>query len=202
MIAQLQGQCVHVEKGQIVISAGGVGFGVLVPETLAERVSVGEEHLLYTQLIVRDNEMYLVGFASTAERDIFRLLVNVSGVGPKLALKILSVMTPNAFMISVASNDAKALTKIPGVGNKTAKRLLLEMSGKFADKVKEELPLENEQSPGDLWTAAQEVLLSFGCSADEASAALKAVGQEGLAPTDDVSVDSIVMAAFKVLGQH
>ncbi|MBQ7568257.1 Holliday junction branch migration protein RuvA [bacterium] len=195
MIAELTGVCQRRRAGQIVIAVGGIGFAVAVPEALADSLEVGQECTLHTQLIVRENAMSLVGFATAGERDLFNTLVGISGVGTKLALSILSKMSTGSFVAAVLSKDEKALTKVPGLGKKGAKRLLLEMETKIT-KIAQELPPEPLTTGSCVNPEAKAVLMGLGCCDDEAENALKAV-MPTLSP--DASVNDMVIAAMSVL---
>jgi Holliday junction DNA helicase RuvA len=132
MIAFLEGRLVEALPTQVVVDVRGVGYEVLIPLSSFDALPApGQPVRLLTHLAVREDAHVLYGFATAAERDLFRLLVNtVSGIGPKLALNILSGMTPAAFRGAVAAGDVKALSRISGVGRKTAERLVVELRDK------------------------------------------------------------------------
>lgn len=132
MIAFLQGQLVEALPTHVVLDVHGVGYEVFIPLSSFDKLPApGSPVRLLTHLAVREDAHVLYGFATTAERDLFRLLINtVSGVGPKLALNILSGMSPTTFRGAVAAGDIKALSRISGVGRKTAERLVVELKDK------------------------------------------------------------------------
>lgn len=132
MIAFLEGRLVEALPTQVVIEVHGVGYEVLIPLSSFDKLPApGQPVRLLTHLVVREDAHVLYGFATAAERELFRLLIHtVSGIGPKLALNILSGMTPPAFRGAVAAGDVKALSRIPGVGRKTAERLVVELRDK------------------------------------------------------------------------
>ncbi len=132
MIAFLQGQLVEALPTHVVLDVNGVGYEVFIPLSSFDKLPApGGPAKLLTHLAVREDAHVLYGFATTAERDLFRLLINtVSGVGPKLALNILSGMSPVAFRGAVVAGDIKALSRISGVGRKTAERLVVELKDK------------------------------------------------------------------------
>jgi Holliday junction DNA helicase RuvA len=132
MIAFLEGRLVEALPTQVVIEVHGVGYEVLIPLSSFDKLPApGQPVRLLTHLVVREDAHVLYGFATAAERDLFRLLIHtVSGIGPKLALNILSGMNPTAFRGAVAAGDVKALSRIPGVGRKTAERLVVELRDK------------------------------------------------------------------------
>ena len=131
MIASLTGTVTHVTLERAVLDVGGVGYLVhATPGTLAG-LRVGERAQLHTTLVVREDSMTVFGFAEADEREVFETAQSVSGVGPRIALAMLAVLTPDALRRAVASEDLAALRRIPGVGPKSAQRLVLERSGKL-----------------------------------------------------------------------
>ncbi len=132
MIARLTGILLEKNPPQILVDVQGVGYELDVPmSTFYNLPALHEKVMLHTQLIVREDAHLLYGFASHAERSAFRLLLKITGVGPRMALSVLSGMSLDDLAGAVANKDAARLTKIPGVGKKTAERLLLELAGKF-----------------------------------------------------------------------
>lgn len=132
MITFLHGKLVEALPTQAVVDVQGVGYEVLIPLSSFDKLPPpGNEVKLLTQLIVREDAHVLYGFASAAERDLFRMLINnVSGIGPKTALNILSGMNPVSFRGAVANGDVKSLSQISGVGKKTAERIVVELRDK------------------------------------------------------------------------
>ena len=133
MITFLQGKLVEALPTQVVVEVNGVGYEVLIPLSSFDKLPApGQPVKLLTQLIVREDAHILYGFATAAERDLFRLLINnVSGIGPKTALNILSGMNAVAFRGAVANGDVKSLSQISGVGKKTAERIVVELRDKI-----------------------------------------------------------------------
>lgn len=133
MIAFLRGKLVEALPTQAVVDVNGVGYEVLIPLSSFDKLpSPGGDVTLLTHLAVREDAHVLYGFASAAERDLFRLLIHtVSGIGPKIALSVLSGMNPTAFRGAVANSDIKALSRISGVGKKTAERIVVELKDKI-----------------------------------------------------------------------
>lgn len=133
MIYSLNGKLRVIEPNMIVIECGGVGFKCVVTQnTVGHLPQIGQDVMIYTHLNVREDAMELYGFYSTEEMTCFRQLISVSGVGPKAAIAILSVMSPESFAMAVAMNDSKAITKAQGVGTKTAQRICLELKDKLS----------------------------------------------------------------------
>ena len=130
MIYSLRGKLIHLENGLAVVECAGVGYGVRTSAATLSGLTVGEEATLYTHLHVMEGGLDLFGFASRAELSCFRMLLGVSRVGPKLALSVLSTVTPEQLALCVASGDAKTLSRTPGLGMKSAQRIVLELKDK------------------------------------------------------------------------
>jgi len=134
MIGRITGTLIEKHPPQIVVDAHGVGYEIDVPmSTFYNLPAIGERVALHTHLVVREDAQLLYGFGSEAERATFRQLIRITGVGAKMALAVLSGMNANELAQAVAMQDTGRLTKIPGIGRKTAERLLLELKGKLAD---------------------------------------------------------------------
>jgi Holliday junction DNA helicase RuvA len=133
MIGSLKGRLVEKQPPRVLVEAGGVGYEVEVPMSTAFALpEVGAEVALLTHLVVRDDAHLLYGFATKAERDLFRALIKINGVGPKLALTVLSGISRDAFVVCVRDGDVAQLTRLPGIGKKTAERLIIELKDRFA----------------------------------------------------------------------
>ena len=131
MISFLRGTVAHVGLSSAVIDLNGAGMSVnATPQTLSG-LRVGEEGKLFTSLIVREDSLTLFGFSSDDEREVFDILLSVSGVGPRLALAVLAVHDPEAIRVAAHTGDGKAFTKVPGIGPKVAGRIVLELAGKL-----------------------------------------------------------------------
>ena len=195
MISYIKGPLVAVNEDTIVVEAGGVGLSVHVPVSLLpELPDLGTEVTVHTYFQVREDAMTLYGFLHRQDRDMFKQLIGVNGIGPKGALGILSALSPDALRLAIVSEDVKALSKSPGIGAKTAQRLILDlkdripMEGKLADA-----PGEGTVSPGgalalELAEAAKEAvqaLVALGYSNMEAVRAVKQVEvSEGMTAED------------------
>ncbi len=136
MIGRLHGTVVEKSAPQIIIDIHGVGYEVETPLPTFCQVALGKEATLWIHQVIREDANLLYGFSDREERALFRLFLKVSGVGPKLALSLLSGMEPNAFLRCIERDDVVTLTKIPGVGKKTAERLIIELR----DRIKELMP--------------------------------------------------------------
>ena len=137
MISYVRGELASVEPDKAVVDVGGVGYGVFMPQqALSMLPSPGSEVKLYTYLNVKEDAMQLFGFLTKDDLEIFKLVIGVSGIGPKGGLNILSCMTPDDLRFAIMSGDAKAISAAPGIGKKTAERIVLELHGKIsADEI-------------------------------------------------------------------
>lgn len=182
MIARLRGVLIEKQAPEIVVDVGGVGYEVLVPmTTLYQLPALGEEVALYTHFVVREDAQQLYGFADAASRQLFRDLVKVNGVGPKMALAIQSGMDSNDFVRCVQDGDTAALVRVPGVGKKTAERLVIEMRDRLQ---KWQLPADSATAPAretvvDAAAEAEAALVALGYKPQEASRAIAALDAEG-----------------------
>jgi Holliday junction DNA helicase RuvA len=179
VISFLAGDVAERSGGRVVISVGGVGYDVLVPaSTLSKLPPVGRPARVHTRMVVRDDAMVLYGFSSAGERELFDLLVTVNGIGPKVALSFLSVLSPDSLRRAVASGDVAALMVVPGVGKKVAQRVALDLKDKLGgdETVVVDGPLAD----------VREALLALGLSSQEASEAMHGLEPNGGRPVEDL----------------
>lgn len=197
MIYSLKGIVTVAEQNLAVIECGGVGYGCRTTANTLAKISTGKEATLYTYLAVREDAVELFGFADMQELNCFKMLISVSGVGPKAAISILSGMTPQAFALCVASGDSKALTTAPGIGKKIADRIVLELKDKIA---KENVSSVSSDSLIPVATASNSVseaisaLMVLGYSNAEATKAI--AGMPADSPTD-----ALIKAGLKNLAK-
>lgn len=187
MIASVRGCVAHVGLDHVVVEVGGVGMFVRTTPATASGCRRGEEVELATHLVVREDSLTLYGFSARAERDMFETLQTVSGVGPRLALAMLSVMGPDELARALSTGDAKALTTIPGIGAKSAQRLVLELRDKVGALHGGSGPLPGPQAPvgGAAWREpVTEALTGLGWSAKQASDAVDRVAGSAAQDTD------------------
>jgi Holliday junction DNA helicase RuvA len=178
MIATLTGKVTYKEKDSLILSLGGVGITVFVPLPLADRVSPGDTLALHTHLVVREDALALYGFESREEKEFFVMLLGVSGVGPRLSLAALSALNPDAMRRAVFHEQADVFSRVPGVGKKTAQKILLHLQ----DKIKGVDDLAPVASLSDVETEIFEALVALGYSVVEAQAALQTIPKD--APPD------------------
>jgi Holliday junction DNA helicase RuvA len=178
MIASLTGAVAATGKDFVVVQVGGVGFQVFVPRSMLEGLSgVGQELTIFTHLHVRENELALYGCETEEELALFRLLLGVSGIGPKVALAILSFLPPEQLRAAIAREDVTTLARVPGIGPKTAKKLVFDLR----DKVSAVLPTGG---PVPILTDADSdliaALMALGYSLAEAQEAIRTLSREPL----------------------
>lgn len=191
MIGRLRGTLLEKNPPQILLDVQGVGYDVNVPmSTFYNLPALNESVVLHTQLIVREDAHLLFGFGTLEERAAFRELLKISGVGPKLALSVLSGLSLADLADAVARKESGRLTKIPGVGKKTAERLLLELQGKFISSVQSSAKGAAPSHSGDVLNA----LLGLGYSEKEADWAAKQLPA-------DVGVSDGIRHALKLLSK-
>ncbi|MDP9406945.1 MAG: Holliday junction branch migration protein RuvA [Actinomycetota bacterium] len=205
MIASLEGRVASVALDRAVVEVGGVGLLVqCTPATLA-RLRVGEDARLATSLVVREDSLTLYGFEDDDERSVFEQLQTASGVGPRLALAVLTVLPPDTVRVAVATDDLATLTRVPGIGRKGAQRILLELKDRLgalpaAEAAAAGLP----PTPVAPWREQlQEALTGLGWSAREAEDALAKVApaEEYVDSGDPPDVPALLRQALAVLGR-
>ena len=195
MIGRIKGQLVEVVENIILLDAGGVAYEVELTSTALARLPARDHELsLYTHFVVREDVQLLYGFASRGERDLFRVLIRINGVGPKLAVKLISSIDLHDLAVSVANKDVAMLMRVPGVGRKTAERLLVELKDKLGDLVSGEVPT---QDSGDNRAAleAEGALISLGYKPSEAARVINSVRSEG------VNTEDLLRAALQRFGK-
>lgn len=178
MIATIQGQIISQGQDHLVVLVGGIGVRVRVPRTVFDYIEgVGHTVMLYTHLMVREDALTLYGFVDEAERHLFETLINVSGVGPKLALAIMSTLSLSHLSHAVMQGEPDLLTRVPGIGKKTAEKILFELKDKLIPAGPVELaPIS------DIDADVLDALTALGYSVVEAQAALQSIPRD--APQD------------------
>lgn len=198
MIAFIKGVLDSVMENKVIIESGGIGYLIQVtPATVSKLPAQGQEVKLFTCFSVKEDAVSLYGFISMEELNIYNLLVTVSGVGPRAALGILSVLSPSQIMIAILADDVSALSKAPGVGKKTAQRLCLELKDKMRSKdsfVEESInPQQSLSIQAGERQDAMDALAALGYSRSEAVRAVMEVALEGM------KADQIIRLALKKL---
>ena len=191
MIGRLSGQLLQKQPPELLIDVNGVGYEVSAPMTTFYALpELGEKVVLHTHMVVREDAQLLYGFSSESERTLFRVLIKINGVGPKLALTILSGIAADEFVRCIHDNDAAALVRLPGVGKKTAERLIVELKDKLGTEEQSET---SSTSAGQISSAAANspvsdavsALISLGYKANDASKTVRSIDTSGL-NTEDI----------------
>ena len=180
MIGFLHGTVAYLFTDECLIDVHGVGYRVHVSGTTRNKLKLGQETQLFTYLSVREDALVLYGFSTQAEYDLFRQLIGVSGIGPKVALGILSSITVEGLANAISNKQTTILTKLPGIGKKSAERLILELKDKlaFSGMSSDELTLVSDMPLGDdVLSEASAALVSLGYTPSEIAPALKQIGK-------------------------
>jgi len=193
LIGRIRGILVEKAPGQALVECAGLGYEVDIPYTTFFHLpETGDEVTLHTHFAVREDAQSLYGFASSLDRDLFRLLIKVNGVGPKLAVGILSGLDAQQFIRCVENRDSASLVKLPGIGKKTAERLLIEMADRIGQLEGQFVPTSPEttgvgqpggQGPAGVPAATEEAeaaLIALGYKPQEAAKAISKVAEEGM----------------------
>lgn len=196
MIGRLSGTLLEKHPPQILVDAGGVGYEVDVPmSTFCRLPGLNEPVVLWTHMAVREDAHLLFGFAGRAERELFRQLIRISGVGGKLALALLSSLEPDELARAVAQEDIKTLSRVPGIGKKTAERLLLELKGKLDTIAGTTCATTDGQATAtDARQDTIDALVALGYNAREAQSAVKSL------PAGASTTDAIRLALKQLSG--
>ncbi len=200
MYSYIKGTLVELGNDRIVVENHGIGYNIRIPQSILSSLpGTGQEVKIYTYTYIREDAMLLYGFLTKDDLQVFRLLIAVSGIGPKGALAVLSVLSPDDLRFAVLAEDDKAIAKAPGIGKKSAQRLIIELKDKLsledAFAWKGETASEEIKAPAAVQTVKQEAveaLVALGYSATEA---MKAVN--GTEPTEESTVEEVLKAALK-----
>ena len=196
MIYQVNGNLIAKHKDFVVIEVSGIGFKITSTTNTINMIKLEQKILLHTYLHVREDALDLYGFHSTPEREVFLLLIGISGIGPKLAITILSGILPDELKDKIISGDIASLTSIPGVGAKTAKRIIVELKDKFT-KIEEGSLGFSDKLNSKLYDDALNALLSLGYSSQQSKQVLDHIANG----KDDNkrNIETIIKAALKRL---
>ena len=199
MISYVKGELIALEEDKAIVDVNGIGYGVYMSgQALGMLPSVGEEVRLHTHLNVKEDAMQLFGFLTRDDLQVFKLLIGVSGIGPKGALNILSQLSPDDLRFAVVTNDAKTIASAPGIGKKTAEKLIIELKDKLSieDVLKHTVNSEEKQEAysyaNDMQSEAIQALVSLGYGNAESMKAVKKV-----TITEDITVEEILKLALK-----
>lgn len=199
MITYIRGELVAVEEDKAIVDVNGVGYGIFMPGTAMNYLPpIGEEVKLHTYMNVREDAMQLFGFLTRDDLKVFKLVIGVSGIGPKGGLSILSKLSPDELRFAVVAGDAKAISAAPGIGKKTAEKLIIELKDKL--NIEDVLERDNHETAGvvsmgasnEAQTEAIQALVALGYSNTEAVKAVKKVEIK-----EDTTVEDILKGALK-----
>ena len=200
MIAYIKGEFAEILEDRVILEAGSMGYNIFMPMSSVDTaLHTGDEVKIYTYLNVREDAMQLYGFLTKDDLNTFKLLLGVNGIGPKAALGILSGLSADELRFAVLADDVKTISKAPGIGKKTAQKLILELKDKMNLQEAFELKTEHVQAAGesaadisDIKKEAVEALTALGYSAADALRAVK-----GTEITEDMNVEDLLKKALK-----
>ena len=200
MIAFVRGTAVDMTENSVIVEAGGIGYEIYMTGTDLSQIHMGEEVKIHTYFNVREDAMQLYGFRSKDDLQMFRLLLGVNGVGPKAAVGVLAGITADELRFAILSDDVKTLSKAPGIGKKTAQKLILELKDKMKLEDAFELKLAHEQEKavaglGEISDGRQEAVEALVALGYSSTDALRAVRKVTDVPPDDV--EGLLKAALK-----
>lgn len=194
MISYISGVIDVVEKDKVIVDNNGIGYGIFMPQSALERLGAGENVKIYTYFSVREDAMQLFGFLTREELNLFRLLIGVSGVGPKGAIAIISACPGDSLHMAVLSGDAKSISKAQGIGNKTAQRIIIELKDKL--DLEEMIVTPNDLEEGNQENRMQsdtiEALVALGYARSDAFNAVKKIKNP-----ENMDVEEMLKAALK-----
>ncbi|MBQ8946935.1 MAG: Holliday junction branch migration protein RuvA [Lachnospiraceae bacterium] len=201
MYAYIQGIVADLYPDRVVLDVGHIGYNIIISQSTANKLPpIGGEVRLYTYTSVREDAIELMGFLDKDDLAMFKDLISVSGIGPKSALNLLSVMDANSVRIAIITGDSKSLAKAPGLGKKSAERLIVDLKGKYdsGSMIKVTASQDTSDLPDNMMNArvseAADVLGALGFNTTEAVSAIRS-----LELTEDMDVDDIIAEALKVI---
>lgn len=201
MISYIRGELAAIEEDKVIVDVNGVGYGIFMPgQSMGKLPMVGQEVKIHTYLNVREDAMQLFGFLTRDDLKVFKLVIGVSGIGPKGGLSILSQLTPDDLRFAVMANDAKAISAAPGIGKKTAEKLIIELKDKLS--VEDILERNNDETEAvvsnsgtnNVQAEAVQALTALGYGSTEAMKAVKKVEM-----TENMTVEEVLKLALKYI---
>jgi len=190
MFSYINGKLIDCLENKLIVECNGIGYEVFVSNNTFVDFKIGQDIKIYTYLVAREDNIALFGFSTLSEKNMFLRLITVSGIGPKMALSVLSGMSIDDLAVSIAQGDSLMLTRIKGVGKKTAERIVLELKEKVSDDVIE------KQLGGSNESDVVQALLALGLSKYECQAAVKTAVESGAITTEE-----IIKASLKSLNK-
>ena len=196
MIDQISGKIISINDNHVVLAVGGLGIKVNISANFASKLVNEDLITLVTYLNVREDALDLYGFKNDSERNLFLMLISISGIGPKLAVSILSGVELDELKLNILSGDIKSLTSIPGVGAKTAKRIIIELKDKLSKTTTTELGFEDDYS-SNISKDVLSALVGLGYSESMATEVIKRINPA----KSDKSIESLIKEALKILNE-
>jgi len=200
MIAQIAGKLISKKTTELVVDCSGIGYLLIVPVSTSEQMpEVGESVVLKTLLIPRDDALLLFGFYTESEREIFKLLLTVTGIGPKSAIAILSSVSIDDFVAAIANNNLLLLQKMPGIGKKTAERIIIELRDKII-KIEAEADTKiynNKSASAEILQEATSALIILGYSKSISEKVVKKAFSSLQAEQKNVTIEDIIRSSLK-----
>lgn len=200
MISYIRGELVAVEEEKVIVDVNGVGFGIFMPgQSMSQLPAIGEEVKLHTYMNVREDAMQLFGFLTRDDLNVFKLVIGVSGIGPKGGLNILSQLSPDELRFAVMSHDVKAISAAPGIGKKTAEKLIIELKDKLSieevlERTEDTSSAMHTNTSNVIQAEAVQALVALGYGNSEALKAVKKVEVD-----DDTTVEDVLKLALKYI---
>ena len=200
MITYIRGELVAIEEDKVIVDVGGVGYGIYMPATAMNYLpSIGEELRLHTYMNVREDAMQLFGFLTRDDLKVFKLVIGVSGIGPKGGLSILSHLSPDDLRFAVMANDAKTISAAQGIGKKTAEKLIIELKDKLniedvLNKVTDTEVVDVSNNANEIQAEAVQALVALGYGSTEAMKAVKKVQFD-----EETTVETVLKQALKYM---
>lgn len=200
MISYIRGELVAVEEEKVIVDVNGVGFGIFMPgQSMSQLPAIGEEVKLHTYMNVREDAMQLFGFLTRDDLKVFKLVIGVSGIGPKGGLNILSQLSPDELRFAVMSHDVKAISAAPGIGKKTAEKLIIELKDKLSieevlERTEDTSSAMHTNTSNVIQAEAVQALVALGYGNSEALKAVKKVEVD-----DDTTVEDVLKLALKYI---
>lgn len=199
MIQYIRGELALVEEDRVIVDVGGVGYGIFMPvQSISQLPGVGNEVRIYTYLNVKEDAMQLFGFLTRDDLKVFKLLIGVNGIGPKGGQAVLSVLSPDDLRFAVLANDVKAICAAPGIGKKTAEKVILELKDKlsledaFEHSTEDQFDASAVAGNSDVQSEAIQALVALGYNSTDALKAVKKVEM-----TETMDVEALLKQALK-----
>lgn len=207
MIGYIKGIVTHLFTDYCFVDVQGIGYRLFIPNSTRQKLAIGQSATLFTYLNVREDALTLHGFFTQEEYNLFLSLISVSGIGPKVAAGILSTITPQNFCSAISANNAALLTKLPGIGKKTAERIILELKDKIGlgseyDANTSGQPELDSNLSGDILQEAIQALLALGYNHAEITPVIKKIYQAEGKTNSDISLEQLIRLTLKEFGRR